>query len=710
MNFKVYITLYAATIVGFLVVGTLVALRQRTILYRNFALFCFLIALWQSLQFVAQAFLNDSMVGSWLFRFSVVASCFVAMYFLFFAAAYAEQRLHTLLYFTGAITASTVSLFSPGLQAAQLSKIGISLPSIDLQYGFSLSFAGICGVYAVLLILYKTITSRTQAQRQQGILLFVGVLQSLLVVLYITLFTPQSSSTQVGIPVAALLAVVIIAYAMIFRGLFNIHFFVLRAAAYLSSVLLVTVLCIVPVVLLFSYFLDFRPHLAQFMLIVGASSVAVYGMYYLKNKFDKITTRIFFRHYYDPQDVLSRVSSLLAGTIEVDEMKTGTEAILQDTVGVSRVSFLLAADKTHTRLLKSITLIDSPVIVVDELESRHAALRENLRKDGIALVIKLHTTREDLGFMAVGYMRSGALYSVTDQRLLVAVAAQLAIGLQNALRFIEIQEFNVTLQEKIEEATRKLRQTNEKLRTLDQTKDDFISMASHQLRTPLTSVKGYVSMVLDGDAGKLTALQRKLLNQSFISAQRMVYLISDLLNVSRLRTGRFVIEPVPCNLAKVIKDEVDQLQETAKGRSLALTFTHPEHFPTLMLDETKIRQVIMNFIDNAIYYTPSGGHITINLIDKPGNIEFTVTDDGIGVPRHEQHHLFTKFFRAHNAKRARPDGTGLGLFMAKKVVIAQGGAIIFKSSEGKGSTFGFTFAKDKLAKAPIPKTLSVKAK
>jgi signal transduction histidine kinase len=176
----------------------------------------------------------------------------------------------------------------------------------------------------------------------------------------------------------------------------------------------------------------------------------------------------------------------------------------------------------------------------------------------------------------------------------------------------------------------------------------------------------------------------------------MVYLISDLLNVSRLRTGKFIIEAIQSNLAKVINEEIEQLKETAKGRNLELTYEKPHNFPTLMLDETKIRQVIMNFIDNAIYYTPSGGHITVSLVDKKDTIEFTVSDDGIGVAKHEQPHLFSKFFRANNAKRARPDGTGLGLFMAKKVIVAQGGAVIFRSQEGKGSTFGFTFAKEKL--------------
>lgn len=177
----------------------------------------------------------------------------------------------------------------------------------------------------------------------------------------------------------------------------------------------------------------------------------------------------------------------------------------------------------------------------------------------------------------------------------------------------------------------------------------------------------------------------------------MVYLISDLLNVSRLKTGKFVIESVPVNLSEVISDEIAQLQETAATRSVKLSYEKPHNFPTLPMDDTKIRQVIMNFIDNAIYYTKANGNIQVELIDKPTTIELRVVDDGIGVPKSEQHHLFTKFYRAGNARQARPDGTGLGLFMAKKVIIAQGGALIFESQENKGSTFGFIFSKSKLA-------------
>jgi len=208
-------------------------------------------------------------------------------------------------------------------------------------------------------------------------------------------------------------------------------------------------------------------------------------------------------------------------------------------------------------------------------------------------------------------------------------------------------------------------------------------------------------MIKEGDAGKVTPQQKQMLEQAFFSSQRMVYLIADLLNVSRIRTGKFIIETAPANLTKIVGEEIEQLSEIAKSRGLKLVYQKPKtKVPDLLLDETKTRQIIMNFIDNAIYYTPTGGTITIKLINNPSTVELRVVDTGMGVPRSERAHLFSKFYRASNARTARPDGTGLGLFMAKKVVVAQQGSIIFESKEGKGSTFGFIFSKHKLA---VPK-------
>ncbi len=344
------------------------------------------------------------------------------------------------------------------------------------------------------------------------------------------------------------------------------------------------------------------------------------------------------------------------------------------------------------------TLTDEQIGRYCKLSAQTAgAIRQTLKLRAVCC-IKLRARQRLVGVMAIGFTgQPHAELSEFETGLFIRLSEAVGIAIDHKL-----------LLEENERVVGELKQTNSRLRLLDRTKDDFISMASHQLRTPLTSVKGYVSMVLDGDGGKINEVQRKLLTQSFLSSQRMVYLISDLLNVSRLKTGKFIIEPVESDLSKMIEEEVEQLVETVKARGLELHYHKPEHFPILMIDETKLRQVIMNFIDNAIYYTPSGGHIDVYLVEKPESIEFTVVDDGIGVPKHEQHHLFSKFYRAKNAKSARPDGTGLGIFMAKKVIVAQGGAIIFKSQEGKGSTFGFTFPKAKLLPAPQKATAAPK--
>jgi len=525
-------------------------------------------------------------------------------------------------------------------------------------------------------------------------------------------------------PLFTITFAIAVTIAIVRHKLFDIRIYAVRSAAYLLTLFAAGLLYVIPAVLLSSFFLH-APLQTRTVLLLALVTLAVAFLFQpLKRFFDRFTRKWFYRDSYDAQTLIDQLNKTLVANINMEDLLTkAADIIVTNLKSEFGIFGLNKTDFAEQRLIgttrkvfpaKDIAFVrhttpkfDNNVIVADYLDDEHEALKEVLLKNDIAVLVRLasyaHPHEEGLGYLILGQKRSGNPYGLQDTRILDIISRELFLAVQNALHFEEIERFNQTLQQKIDDATKKLRHSNEKLRMLDQTKDDFISMASHQLRTPLTSVKGYVSMVLDGDAGKVTPLQRKLLSQSFISSQRMVYLISDLLNVSRLRTGKFVIEPIPCNLAKVIKDEIEQLEETAKGRDLELTYAHPEHFPTYLLDETKMRQVIMNFIDNAIYYTQSGGHIHVALVDRPQTIEFTVTDDGIGVPKHEQPHLFTKFYRAHNARRARPDGTGLGLFMAKKVIVAQGGATIFKSQEGRGSTFGFSFAKSAL-KSPEQKS------
>lgn len=599
--------------------------------------------------------------------------------------------------------------------------LNVPLPALP---GF-LIYAGYFSLFFILTYMAFIFKMRTLRgmNRMQVAYTFFGALFASMPALVTNLSLPIMGRTNViwlG-PLFTLIFAIAVTSAIIRHRLFDIRFYVIRSAAYLLTLFAITVLYVIPTVLLTGHFLHVPLKPLTIALLAFMTLIVAFFFPIVKRFFDRVTRKWFYHDGYDPQSFFNKFNQVLVESVEMDKLLQAACGVIVDDIKSEFCAVVLSGSSIRSRpriigstardftfdsnnFNKRLSAHAQGALVVTDYLSSAGGLKPVLIENNVAVLVRLIAgPNDELGYVVMGPKKSGNVYSTQDFKVMTAVANELVIAIQNALRFEEIEQFNKTLQERIEEATKKLRRTNERLRLLDQTKDDFISMASHQLRTPLTSVKGYVSMVLDGDAGDITSTQRKLLNQSFVSAQRMVYLISDLLNVSRLRTGKFVIEPMPTNLATIIHDEVEQLQETAKSRGLTLTYHRPEHFPLLMLDETKIRQVIMNFIDNAIYYTPNGGHIAVELADKPQSIELTVTDDGIGVPKHEQHHLFTKFFRANNAKRARPDGTGLGLFMAKKVVMEQGGAIIFRSQENKGSTFGFTIAKDALPPLPVRK-------
>lgn len=520
------------------------------------------------------------------------------------------------------------------------------------------------------------------------------------------------SFTNIG-ALSAIFGTVGIAYTIIRHQLFNVRLVVARSATYLLLLVSLSAIFAGIVFTITSIFFSSQDTSTgvkvTYLFVALAMSLILQP---LKRFFDRSTNKLFYRDAYDSQELLNDLNRSLVTTIDLKELLSRSSKIIGETLKTEYCTFAIREAEKDKVVLTSTEErgfdqealqgifnyskhLSGKTVVAEELEAPKSHLKELMQKNSIAILIKLEGRIQGHvqhpGYILLGQKKSGGLFSAQDIQILEIIADELVIAIQNALRFEEIQQFNITLQEKIEAATRELRRSNAKLKALDEAKDEFISMASHQLRTPLTSIKGYLSMVLEGDAGPIKRAQKDMIQQSFDGAQRMVYLIADLLNVSRLQTGKFVIENQPTNLAEVIVGEITQLREQIANREIELVYEKPDKFPILNLDETKIRQVIMNFLDNALYYTPKGGKVTVKLEAAPSTVSYTVTDTGVGVPKAVQHSLFTKFYRADNARKMRPDGTGLGLFMAKKVIVAQGGAIIFNSEEGKGSTFGFSF-------------------
>lgn len=569
-------------------------------------------------------------------------------------------------------------------------------------------------------LFYQRRIAISPAQRSQNRLLATGLVSSIFIAFLLATVSPilfPSLKIDLISPIALLFFLIPVGSAIVKHKLFNVRLIVARALGYaLSLGALISIYALIIFIVTQRIFERAGPIITD--QVVPLAAAIILGLSYPKSKkfFDRQTNKIFYRDSYDPQTFLDELNSTIAGNIELGILLRHTTSVMQKNLksehcfievlptsdSQSRVFGVgtLQLDRDESQfILKTLADSGKRTIVTDHLGSNEEKLRNTLSDRNIGLISRIvprqGSKQKAIAHLIIGQKKSGNIYDKQDIKIVEIISDELLIAIQNALRFEEIQLFNVTLQAKVNEATAKLQKTNKKLRDLDETKDEFISMASHQLRTPLTTIKGYMSMVLEGDAGKLTKPQEELLQQAFISSQRMVFLIADLLNVSRLKSGKFVLDLKPTNLAEVVQGEITQLKETAKAKGLGFEFKKPAKFPELMLDETKIRQVIMNFSDNAIYYTPSGGKITIELKEDKNSVYFTVKDTGLGVPKDEKAHMFTKFYRAKNARNARPDGTGLGLFMAKKVVDVLGGNIIFESEEGKGSTFGFTFEKRK---------------
>lgn len=236
-------------------------------------------------------------------------------------------------------------------------------------------------------------------------------------------------------------------------------------------------------------------------------------------------------------------------------------------------------------------------------------------------------------------------------------------------------------------------------KTIERMKTEFVSLAAHQLRTPLSAIKWALKMLLDEDLGKINEEQKDFIEKTYRSNERMINLINDLLDVARIEEGRYLYKPSPADIEELSQSVVNSYKEAVKRKNIRFQFKKPKKkLPQVTMDVEKIRLVIENLLDNAMRYTPPGGEVTVILKGDAKEVQLSVKDSGIGIPKDQQGRVFTKFFRAANVMKMETEGTGLGLFITRNIIESHGGKIWFESEEGKGTTFYFTLPiKEKFA-------------
>ena len=225
---------------------------------------------------------------------------------------------------------------------------------------------------------------------------------------------------------------------------------------------------------------------------------------------------------------------------------------------------------------------------------------------------------------------------------------------------------------------------------VEKIKTEFVSLAAHQLRTPLSAIKWTLKMLLDGDLGEITEDQKEFIEKTYQSNERMIALINDLLDITRIEEGRYLYRPTLADFEEVAFSTADYCRELATRKKIDFLLKKPEiKLPKTSMDVEKVGLVVQNLIENAIKYTPAGGKIEASMgYDKAKKeIVFSVKDTGVGIPVDQQARIFTKFFRGANVMRMETEGSGLGLFISKNIIEAHGGKIWFESKEREGTTF-----------------------
>jgi signal transduction histidine kinase len=220
---------------------------------------------------------------------------------------------------------------------------------------------------------------------------------------------------------------------------------------------------------------------------------------------------------------------------------------------------------------------------------------------------------------------------------------------------------------------------------------DFITLASHQLRTPLSGMRWLLELLMQTRTGPLNKKQRDYLTKIYHSNDRMIALVNDLLEVTRLDQGDGKIYLQPTDLVQVIRGLVKEKESQVKEKHLTVAFTvEEEPFPLVVTDSNRIKQAVGNILANAISYTPNGGSITIDLKTVDGQVQCSIKDTGVGIPKDQQKNIFSKFFRGTNVLKFETVGTGLGLYITRAFIEGSGGRIWLDSQENKGTTMFFT--------------------
>lgn len=711
MLFK--IVSYAPSIAGLSAIAVVTLLKNvRSRVNRLFFCLTIILAIWLTTLLVADLALSASL-SLWMLRAAAFTGTLIIPFLLYFSSAFPVTVKRPGKYFhivtLGPAIIFMLLAFTPLLVPNVEIRAGTAQPTeLGLLYSLQSLYALIGFVASFVIMLHK-IRGLNIRQRAQVRLMIFGLVVALLAnfttgYILAVIETANNYSNLVG-SLSLLVFIGATSYAIVKHRLFDIRLAITRTIGFALTILVVGTLYSVIVLVISLLFFgsdnaSFVQNGSQLALLIIPTIFVALTFHRIEQYIGKITRHIFYHDAYDLQATIDRLSDALVANNEVKTIMGNSLSVITNALQPEHAYFVtfdangeIAAEISTERqapaqlpkLLRSLQKFDSNPIVRDEL--LELSVPQNLFTEDVALALWLGPKQTPTGVLLLGSRRNGRIYTTQDIDLLRIGAKNLAVALENAKKYEQISGFAETLKDEVERATAKLRRANERLKSLDKLKDDFMSMASHQLRSPATSVHEALHMLNhpaldDQDRERLVSLAEA-------SSERLVTVVTTMLNMARLQAGRFTIDRTEADLVHLTEKVIMQTSVVADQKGVKLRFSKPPKPVNLPVDMAKISEAMANYIENAIKYGPAKSIVHISLSSNDKDVRFEVTDHGMGVPEAERDKLFAKFYRATNARQEQPDGNGIGLYVVRSIAEGHGGHAYYRPLE-KGSLFGFS--------------------
>jgi len=531
-------------------------------------------------------------------------------------------------------------------------------------------------------LLFRTYIWQEELARLQSAYILLGLSLTVLTgfitnFVFVMLFN-NFSLVELG-PSTSLFLVLGMSYAMLKHRLLDLKLAVLRFLAYVSTLLVIT--------LLYSFLMTEVQHRLVFALpsfpqqLTLALSMAVSVLCFpvVLRRVQQVVQHLFYKSLFKPEQAHQLLSQIIGNTLTTNKLQTEIDTFFCTQLGVEWTGVVTGhdEDKVLQQSLDNVVPNDHRLVVFDEINENR--LKQLLRERNIRLVIPLSLHHHVLGWVYLGPKHSGDAFSAEELRFCVVVGPQLALAFDH-------------------------------LHQVDRMKDDFVSIASHELRTPMTAIKSYLWLCLFKPSLVLPESVKQHLQTAYSATERLLELVRDLLTLSQIEAQQLPLKPTTSSLLELAQQVAQEIASLASKKGVTFTFRPETRDSSCVVDQSKVVEILHNLLGNAVKFSPDGGVVAVEVGGNDHQITVSISDQGPGISKHDQERLFHKFgIIQHSYLNSTESGTGLGLYIAQQFAKLHNGLITTHSVLGEGTTFTLSLPRTQIPTEPLLHVYAKKA-